>query len=31
MVSIFKTWKQYTNILALTSAQIIKSQNDVAK
>lgn len=26
---IFKTWKEYTNILALTSAQIIKNRTDV--
>ena len=30
LVSIFKTWKEYTNILALTSAQIIKNQMDVS-
>ncbi len=29
LVSIFKTWKEYTNILALTSAQIIKNQLDI--
>lgn len=29
LISIFKTWKEYTNILALTSAQVIKNQMDV--
>lgn len=29
LTSIFKTWKEYTNILALTSAQIIKNRSDV--
>lgn len=26
LIAIFKTWKEYTNILALTSAQVINSQ-----
>ena len=29
LVSIFKTWKEYTNIIGLTSAQVIKSQQDI--
>lgn len=29
IISIFKTWKDYTNILALTSAQVIRNTTDV--
>ena len=29
LVAIFKTWKEYTNIIGLTSAQVIKNQQDV--
>jgi hypothetical protein len=29
LLSIFKTWKEYTNILGMTSAQIIKNQLEV--
>lgn len=29
IISIFKTWKEYTNVLALTSAQIMKNRSDV--
>ena len=29
LVGIFKTWKEYTNIIGLTSAQVIKNQQDV--
>lgn len=28
LVAIFNTWKEYTNILALTSAQVIRNQED---
>ena len=28
MVSIFSSWKEYTNILAMTSAQLIKNKSD---
>jgi hypothetical protein len=31
LVSIFRVWKEYTNILSLTSAQIIKNQYDIKK
>lgn len=27
LVSILKTWKEYTNVLALTSAQILDAQD----
>jgi hypothetical protein len=29
LIAIFKTWKEYTNILALTSAQVIKNKSTV--
>jgi hypothetical protein len=29
LLYIFKTWKDYTNILGMTSAQIIKNQLDL--
>lgn len=29
LVAIFKTWKEYTNIIGLTSAQVIKNQQDI--
>ena len=28
LISIFTTWKEYTNILAMTSAQILKTKVD---
>ncbi len=28
LLSIFTTWKEYTNVIGLTSAQVIKNQND---
>ncbi len=28
LLSIFTTWKEYTNVVGLTSAQVIKNQND---
>ena len=31
ILEILKTWKQYTNVLALTSAQIIKNQYGVGQ
>lgn len=31
LLSIFKSWKEYTNILAMTSAQILSDQDDLVK
>ncbi len=29
LTNIFKLWKEYTNVIGLTSAQVIRNQNDL--